>query len=128
MIINIKGETSMNLINKVATTIGVLLFSVQAFAEGEGAHFGLGQLSDANFLGLMGLGTVIGVGIAALGVGGGQGKAAAAALDGIARNPAASGKMLVPLILSLALMEFLVILTWLVANGVVGTIKSVLGA
>ncbi len=118
----------MKLINKVATMVTILLFSSQAFAEGEGAHFVLGSISDANFLGLMGLGTVLGVGLAAFGVGGGQGRAASAALDGIARNPAASGKMLVPLILSLALMEFLVILTWLVANGVVGTIQGVLGA
>ncbi len=117
----------MKLFNKVATVLGVLLFSVQAFAEG-GAHFTLGAVADANFLGLMGLGTVVGVGLAAFGVGSGQGRAASAALDGIARNPSASGKMLVPLILSLALMEFLVILTWLVASGMSTTIKGVLGA
>jgi F0F1-type ATP synthase membrane subunit c/vacuolar-type H+-ATPase subunit K len=37
------------------------------------------------------------IGIAAFGCGMGQGRAAAAALEGIARNPNASGKILVPL-------------------------------
>lgn len=116
----------MKLINKVATTLGVLLFSVQAFAEGDAAHFTLGAVADANFLGLMGLGAGLGVGLAAFGAASGQGKAAAAALDGIARNPSAGGKMFVPLVLSLALMESLVIFSFLVTNGVAGTISKVL--
>jgi F-type H+-transporting ATPase subunit c len=125
MIIKNKGETSMKIFNKVATVLGVLLFSTQAFAEGGG--FVMGELADGSFLGLMGLGAGVGVGLAAFGAAGGQGKAAAAALDGIARNPSASGKMLVPLVLSLALMESLVILTFLVGSGISGTIGAVLG-
>ena len=117
----------MKLFNKVATTLGVLLFSIQAFAEGAGAHFELGSVSDANFLGLMGLGAGLGVGLAAFGAASGQGKAAAAALDGIARNPSAGGKMFVPLVLSLALMESLVIFSFLVTNGLGGSIAKALG-
>lgn len=117
----------MKLYNKVATTLGVLLFSVQAFAEGAGAHFELGSVSDASFLGLMGLGAGLGVGLAAFGAATAQGKAAAAALDGIARNPAAGGKMFVPLVLSLALMESLVIFSFLVTNGIGSAIGKVLG-
>lgn len=121
----------MKLFNKVATTLGVLLLSVQAIAQDAAAHgaskFALGTVSDANFLGLMGLGAGLGVGLAAFGAASGQGKAAAAALDGIARNPSAQGKMFVPLVLSLALMESLVIFSFLVTNGIGGAIAKVLG-
>lgn len=49
------------------------------------------------------------IGVAAFGGALGQGRAAAAALEGIARNPNASGKIFVPMILGLALIESLVI-------------------
>lgn len=113
-------------VNKIATMIGVLLFSARAFAEGSAPHFELGAIADASFLGYMGLAAGLGVGLAAFGAASGQGKAAAAALEGIARNPAAGGKMFVPLVLSLALMESLVIFSFLVTNGVAGTISKVL--
>lgn len=116
----------MKQITKLATMLGVLLFSAQAFAAG-GGSFSLESLSDGNFLGLMGLGAGLGVGLAAFGAASGQGKAAAAALDGIARNPSAGGKMFVPLVLSLALMESLVILSFLVTSGIGTAIKGVLG-
>ena len=51
----------------------------------------------------------LGIGIAVFGGALGQGRAAAAALEGIARNPGASSKMFVPFILALALVESLVI-------------------
>ena len=51
----------------------------------------------------------LGLGLAALGGALGQGKAAAAALDGIARNPNASDKLFQPMIIGLALIESLVI-------------------
>jgi F-type H+-transporting ATPase subunit c len=55
------------------------------------------------------------IGFAAFGCGLGQGRAAAAALEGIARNPNASGKILVPLILGLALIESLCIYALVIA-------------
>ena len=55
------------------------------------------------------------IGIAAFGCGLGQGRAATAALEGIARNPNASGKILVPLILGLALIESLCIYALVIA-------------
>ena len=55
------------------------------------------------------------IGIAAFGCGLGQGRAATAALEGIARNPNASGKILVPLILGLALIESLAIYALVIA-------------
>ena len=57
----------------------------------------------------------LGIGIAAFGGALGQGRAAAAALEGIARNPNASGKIFVPFILGLALIESLVIYALLIS-------------
>ena len=51
----------------------------------------------------------LGIAIASFGGALGQGKAAAAALEGIARNPGAYQKLFTPLILGLALIESLVI-------------------
>jgi F-type H+-transporting ATPase subunit c len=65
--------------------------------------------------GLLALGAALAIGLSALGGGIGQGRAAASALDGIARNPQASGKIFVPLIVSLALIESLVIYGLLIA-------------
>jgi F-type H+-transporting ATPase subunit c len=55
----------------------------------------------------------IAIGVAAAGGALGQGRAAAAALEGIARNPNASGKIFTPLILGLALIESLVLYAWI---------------
>lgn len=57
----------------------------------------------------------LGIAIAAFGGALGQGKAAAATLEGIARNPAASGKLLTPMIIALALIESLVIYALVIA-------------
>ena len=55
------------------------------------------------------------IGIAAFGGALGQGRAATAALEGIARNPNASGKIFTPMILGLALIESLVIYALIIA-------------
>ncbi len=60
------------------------------------------------------------IGIAAFGCGLGQGRAAATALEGIARNPNASGKILVPLILGLALIESLCIYALVISFTILG--------
>ena len=65
--------------------------------------------------GIMVFGAAIGLGNAALGGGLGQGRAAAAALDGIARNPGAADKIRGPMILGLALIESLVIYALIIA-------------
>lgn len=65
--------------------------------------------------GLVAIGAAIAIGLAVYGGTSAQGKAASAALEGIARNPAAGDKLFTPLILSLALIESLVILAFLVA-------------
>ncbi len=65
--------------------------------------------------GMMALAAGLAVGLAGLGAAIGQGIAATAALNGIARNPAASGKIFTPLILSLAFIEALAIYALLIA-------------
>jgi F-type H+-transporting ATPase subunit c len=61
------------------------------------------------------LATGFAIGIAALGGALGQGRAASAALEGIARNPGAAGKIVTPMIIGLALIESLVIYGLVVA-------------
>lgn len=72
--------------------------------------------------GLAFIGAGLAIGLAAAVAAYSQSQAAVAALEGIARNPASSGKVFVPLILSLALMESLVLFAFLVANSLVDKI------
>ena len=90
-----------------------------AFAQEGGAAVG-----SMGYMGLA-IGAGLAVGLAALGGGLGQGRAASSALDGIARNPQASGKIFTPMIIGLALTESLVLLAWLIANGLSGKIPGV---
>ncbi len=87
----------------------VMLFASSAFAQSAKDQAIGGQG------GIMVLGATLGLGLAALGGGLGQGKAAAAALDGIARNPGAADKVRGPMILGLALIESLVIYALVIA-------------
>lgn len=66
----------------------------------------------------------LGIALAAFGGALGQGRAAAAALDGIARNPNASGKLFVPMILGLALIESLVIYALIISFQIVGAVGT----
>ncbi|MGC4066214.1 MAG: ATP synthase F0 subunit C [Polyangiaceae bacterium] len=61
------------------------------------------------------VGAGIAIGLAVLGGGLGQGKAAAAALEGISRNPGAAGRIQTPMILGLALIESLVLFAFAIA-------------
>jgi F-type H+-transporting ATPase subunit c len=55
------------------------------------------------------------IGLAALGGGLGQGRAAAAALEGICRNPQSSSAVFTPMLLGLAFIESLVIFALVIA-------------
>jgi F-type H+-transporting ATPase subunit c len=105
---------------KTAMVLGVMFAALPAFAEGAAAT------GDLTFLGLAALGAGIAIGLATFGAASGQGKAAASALEGIARNPSASGSMFLPLILSLVFMEALGILAFLIAFFLNDNIKNVL--
>ncbi len=86
------------------TGMVVFLFAIPAFAA-EGAV-------DTGWVGLA---AGLGIGLAAFGGALGQGRAAAAALEGIARNPGASDKLFTPMIIGLALIESLVIYAFVIA-------------
>lgn len=64
-------------------------------------------------LGFIGVG--IAMGLAALGSALGQGNAAAGAMEGIARQPEASGDIRTTLLLALAFMEALTLFTFVIA-------------
>lgn len=85
------------------SVLGLLLISAVAFAS-EGAVD-----NEFTMKAFIGVACGFGIGIAAFGGALGQARAAAAALEGIARNPGASGKIFTPMILGLALIESLVI-------------------
>ena len=95
---------------KAMKTLGLVLFSLIAAAPM--AFAAVGEAAATNKFDVMqyaALAAGFGLGIAALGGALGQGRAAATALEGIARNPGAAGKIQTPMILGLALIESLVI-------------------
>ena len=100
------------------------LYSFLLVALWSSAAFAQGAAPDNYFTmyGMWAIGAGLCMGIAAFGGGMGQGRATAAALEGIARNPGASGKLFTPLILGLALIESLVIYALVIAFMVVGKI------
>ena len=95
----------MNL-TKIIPFLAITFFALPAFAEGGNS---ISHIAAA-----------LAIGVAAFGGALGQGRAAAAALEGIARNPNARGAIFTPLILSLALIESLVIYALLIAFKVAG--------
>ena len=75
----------------------------------------LAQDAAAGAKGDIAMAAGLAIGVAAIGGALGQGRAAAAALEGIARNPQASGKLFTPMIIGLALIESLVIYALVIA-------------
>lgn len=90
-----------------------LVFALTTLASA--AAFAQEASATGNTSGMVAISSAIAIGLAVYGGASAQGKAASAALEGIARNPAAGDKLFTPLILSLALIESLVILAFLVA-------------
>ena len=88
----------------------VMFIGAVAFAAGDSA--GDNEFTMKSFIAIA---SGFGIGIAALGGALGQARAAAAALDGIARNPGARDKIFMPMVLGLALIESLVIYALVVA-------------
>lgn len=90
---------------KLVVALAASMVAVPAFAQEAANH-------DK---GLTAIGAALAIGLAAFGGALGQGKAASSALEGISRNPAASGKIVTPMIIGLALIESLVIYALLIA-------------
>jgi F-type H+-transporting ATPase subunit c len=87
-----------------------VLFASAAFAA-EAAAPEAGKFA---FFGTVAAASAIGIGIAALGTGIGMGLGIGRAVEGIARNPEASGKIMTTMIVGLALIESLAIYTLVV--------------
>lgn len=110
----------MALVKKISALVGTmvgsfLLFMPSAFAQTVAA-------GDTDFTVRKYIALAAGFGIAIAAVGGAmaQGKAVTATMEGIARNPGAAGKMFVPMILGLALIESLVIYSLVISFTLVG--------
>jgi F-type H+-transporting ATPase subunit c len=89
------------------TLLAAVLLPSLAFAAGDGI--------TGEAAGSVGMAAGIAIGVAAMGCGIGQGLAAFAALQGIARNPSAAGKIQTPMIIGLALIESLCIYALVIA-------------
>lgn len=97
----------MKKLSFIFTTVFAVLVSAASFAADGAAS------QDYFWACAIGAGLIMGVasGLGALG----QSRAAAAALEGIARNPQAADKIQTPMILSLVLMESLVLFSFAIA-------------
>ncbi len=102
----------------LASGLLIMGLSAVAFAQPEAAA----AVADNDWKGMVALAAGLGIGIAAFGGALAQGRAAATALDGIARNPGAAGKLFTPMILGLALIESLVIYALVIAFLLMGKI------
>ncbi|MCK6600024.1 MAG: ATP synthase F0 subunit C [Bdellovibrionaceae bacterium] len=100
---------------KYTIALATLLASASVFAEEAATHTAAAATATGSDKGMLAIAAALCMGVAVLGGTFSQGKAASAALDGIARNPAAQDKIFTPMLLSLALIESLVILGFLVA-------------
>jgi F-type H+-transporting ATPase subunit c len=97
-------------------TLGLMLIASVALAQDGAAS------NEHDVKKWIGLACGLGIAIAAFGGALGQGRTAASALDGIARNPGASGKIFTPMILGLALIESLVIYSLIISILLMGKI------
>lgn len=88
----------------------VALWSAVAFAQDGGA-----SANAFTAFSWIALGSGLGIGIAAFGCALGMGNAGGKALEGIARNPGAAGKIFTPFIIALALIEALAIYAFVIA-------------
>ncbi len=102
---------------KLITTLGMLVSSLfvttMAFAAEE--HAAAAASGDSGVKSVLAISAGLAIAIAAFGGALGQSRAAAAALEGIARNPGAAGKVQTPMIIALALIESLVIYALVIA-------------
>jgi len=96
---------------KLIALLPLIMMTTSAFAQ-ETAQAASTGITDT---GLKAIAAAIAISVAALGGALGQGKAAGAAFDGIARNPAAEPKVFKSFIIGMALIESLVILSFVVA-------------
>jgi F-type H+-transporting ATPase subunit c len=103
----------------LSTMLVVMGLSAIAFAQGDGDAAAAARSSAGGWIGL---GAGLGIGLAAFGGALGQGRASSAFLDGVSRNPGASDKVFVPMILGLVFIESLAIYALIIAFLLLGKI------
>jgi F-type H+-transporting ATPase subunit c len=97
----------------LSSALLVTMYGLSAFAQDAmGAAAGSNQFDKSSWALVS---AALAIGLAAFGGALGQGRVAATALEGIARNPGASGKITTPMILGLALIESLVLYAFVIA-------------
>ena len=92
-----------------------LLWASLALAAEPAAVAGASSIGLGSFFSYAVLAAGFGIGIAAFGTGIGQGLAVKSSVEGIARNPEASGKITVTMLIGLAMIESLCIYALVVA-------------
>jgi F-type H+-transporting ATPase subunit c len=102
---NIQGGVKMKKVSVVSILVALMVLGISGLAMAQD-----GAAAGANVnLALIALAAALSVGVAALGCGIGMGHGIGGACSGIARNPEASGKITVTMIIGLALIESLTI-------------------
>ncbi len=113
------SKRTVKILFTLSTMLVVMGLSAIAFAQGD-ADAAAAARSSAG--GWIGLGAGLGIGLAAFGGALGQGRASSAFLDGVSRNPGASDKVFVPMILGLVFIESLAIYALIIAFLLLGKI------
>ena len=103
----------------LAALVVLFIASPAAFAQGEAAA---AAGAGAGAGGMAAIGAGLAIGLSALGAALGQGRQGAAALEGIARNPQAAGKIQTPMIIALAFTEALALYGFVIGIMIVGKI------
>lgn len=98
----------MKITSRFAIIAASVLASAPAFAQDAAAQGSWGGEIRA-------IAAALAIGLAVLGGASAQGRAAAAANEGIGRNPQSAEKLFTPLILGLALIEFQTIMAFIIA-------------
>ena len=99
----------------LAALVVLFISSPAAFAQAP-------EAAGAGGGGMAAIGAGLAIGLAALGAALGQGRQGAAALEGIARNPQAAGKIQTPMIIALAFTEALALYGFVIGIMIVGKI------
>jgi F-type H+-transporting ATPase subunit c len=113
---------------KTLLTLSVFMAQFLVVASAMASNHGAAESNKFSAIIGLGFAAAIAIGVAAFGGAIAQGKAASSALEGIARNPGAQGKIFVPMIIGLALIESLVIYGLLIAFSLTESIEALLGA
>jgi F-type H+-transporting ATPase subunit c len=97
------------LVTTLLTILGTMLVGLPAFAQDHGGG------SSSGSAGWVALAAAICMGLGTFGGALGQSRTAAAALEGIARNPQAAPRVQTPMIIALAMTESLVLFALVIA-------------